>query len=99
LKTRKTFYIASVELYQVKAFDGSILTKEGELGWLGECEWGPQVFCSKTSAVEFKTKPTSATLKEYDGKPWFCRIKPDTLKVYQVTEEVTKHVHRDEYLL
>lgn len=99
MKTKETYFIASVKLYQIKTVTGGILTKDGETGWLGECEWGPQVVSSEESATQFKTKPTASILGEYDGMPWYCRIKPDSLKVYKVTEETTKIVHKDRYLL
>jgi hypothetical protein len=95
MRATEEYYIACVKAAQVKAYNGSILTKEGTTLWLGESDGYPQLSTNKNWATKFKQAPKNIELSKYDGMPWYCRIKPDTLKVYKVSKEV---VHTEKYI-
>jgi hypothetical protein len=84
----ETYYIVEVMLKQCKAYDGSILTKKGKVGYLSHTEEGgewPTISGRKTEAVKFDKPPTTAEVAKWDGMPWYCNI--DSHKVIEVTEK------------
>jgi hypothetical protein len=83
-----TYYIASVELYEVKAFDGTVLKKDGEIAWLGESN-GYAAIGSKGDAKHFSIPIDEKIAAAWAGMPWYCQPKPGTLKNFKVTEVKT----------
>lgn len=100
MKTEEEYYLVSVELQQVKAHDGSTLTKDGETGWLGITDdHYPQIYSAKGWAKQFKEFPNLSDIGKWDGMPWYCRIKPDSSKVYKVQTTKTVTETREEVQL
>ena len=87
-ESEKTYYIASVECYEVRAYDGLILTHDGERVWLGTDQGFSQCFRGESSAKHFK-HPDDFDVKNWDGMPWNYRLKPGTLEITKVTEVKT----------
>ncbi len=86
-----TYYIASVLLKEARAFDGTVMTKDNAIGWLGESDDWPQVYDTKSWAKKFQyPDEIIKRYKEWDGMPWFCKMKPDTLKIYKITTTYTE---------
>jgi len=88
-RTEKEFYIVRCTLREVKAYDGSILTKQGTpavLGWTPEGGGFPEVHGEHDSAHEFKEPPTPETIARWDGMPWYSRIEPGSARVLKVRE-------------
>ena len=83
-ESEKTYYIASVECYEVKSYDGLILTRDGERVWLGTDQGFSQCFRSESLAKHFKHP--NFNVKNWDGMPWNCRLKPGTLEITKVIE-------------
>lgn len=71
-RTERTYFIASVRCREAKAIDGRIMAKEDELVWLGN------QFSSKD---EVKRR-----WMRWSGNPWWHKFKPDSLRIYRVTE-------------
>ena len=84
----KTFYIASAECREVKAFDGKILTQDGTVIWLGMSEGYASCGRGKGSAKRFES-PDDIHAKKWDGMPWWYRLKEGSLKIYKVVETKT----------
>lgn len=90
-----TYYIVSARCYQVKSVTGSVLTKEDEEVWLGSSDGYPQWCRGKLGADHF-SRPNSARAAaiQSDGMPWYCRIKPDSVRVFKAdrrtVEEITE---------
>jgi hypothetical protein len=83
------YYIVSAKCYEVKSYDGKVLTKDNETVWLAEGDWGVQCERGKGWAKKFKTPPTKSEIKSWDGMPWYYRLKPNSEKVYKVKSSVT----------
>ena len=87
------YYIVSVRCRQVKAYDGSILTKEDEVVWLGFDDGYIQCQRVKSQAHHFKDLIALDSSK-WDGMPWYCRLKAGTQLIFKVRE--THIVERSE---
>lgn len=85
-ETVKTYFIASAKCREVKAFDGSVLTEDDSEVWLGMDEGYAQCFAGKSSAHKFKEPPTNKEAASWDGMPWYCRLKPGSLRVFKVVD-------------
>lgn len=87
---RETYWIASALCREVKAFDGSVMTPEDKLVWLGWSNEGggwPSVDENKNRAHHFKSAEAARKeAKSWDGMPWWYRLKPGTLKVFKIEE-------------
>jgi hypothetical protein len=92
---KETYYIVEVILKEVKSYDGSILTKENSVGYLGESSGYGTVQTSKEWATKFETIPDTKKVSQYDGMPWYCRIKSH--KVIKVEEEFI-HNRKETYV-
>lgn len=88
----KEYYIVSVELREVKAYDGHVLTHEGKIGWLGVEQGYPQVESNKRHAHKFDKPPDKPAIAKWDGMPWYYRIIPDSEIIYKVIERTSHEV-------
>lgn len=93
----KEYYIVSVKLQQVKAFDGHILTNEGDIGWLGKDNGYAQITNTKSHAYKFDRKPDKPAIAYWDGMPWYKRIIPDSVIIYKVREKFV-HAYEEEVI-
>lgn len=85
-ETTEVFYIASARCREVKNADGSVRTKENAEVWLGMSDGYPSGG-SKAHAHKFATpEEIRRSWTEWDGMPWWYRLKPDSLKILRVTE-------------
>jgi hypothetical protein len=87
------YYIVSVDLKKVTGVNGNALTLEGAVGWLSMTEdCYPKIQTLKALAKKFKEKPNLNGLNDWDGMPWYCRIKPGSAKIYKVqtTKTITE---------
>lgn len=88
----KEGFIASARCYQVKYANGSVATEENTEVWLGmsrdqyyQCER------SLKCAYVFETKEqVLRRWKDWDGMPWYFRLKPDSLTIYRYSLETVK---------
>lgn len=85
------YYIVSVKCRQMKAYDGSILTQEGDEVWLGESE-GYRQLGTKACAIKYHNIPSQYEINKFDGMPWYNRMIPDSQKVFKV-----KHTKISQY--
>lgn len=82
-------FVASVRCYQVKAYDGTVLTKEDTVAWLSVEEGYYQLTEAKSRAKVFSNKEEiTRSAHRWDGMPWYYRMKPDTLTIHDVTGDV-----------
>jgi hypothetical protein len=86
--TSSEYYIVSVELHEVKSLNGSILTHDGTVAWLGIRD-GWQVLEGAGSAHHFKEKPTLEKIAKWDKSTWYKVMKHGTAKVYKINRTVT----------
>lgn len=71
----------------MKAFDGSVLTKDDTEVWIGETDGYPSAERSRSTAKRFKSEEAvRAAALLSDGMPWYFRFKEGTLKIFKVTE-------------
>lgn len=84
----ETYYIVSVKLREVKAFNGDIITREGTEGWLGEDSEYPSIYTNKRWAKKFTKPLKKSEVASYDGMPWFHRIIPGSVIIHEIA--VTK---------
>ena len=93
----KTYYIACARCREVKAYDGSILTKDDTIAWLGYDDGYSACQRNKSSAHHFKTAEEipEKSLK-HDGMPWFFQLKPGTLEIFRVEVETKRRKFRGE---
>lgn len=82
------YFIASVQCYQVKAFNGNVMIKEDCTAWLSEDRGYPELSSRKRDARHFNEPISEEDLKKWDGMPWYYRIKPGTLQVFEVYRKV-----------
>ena len=98
-KTVREYYIVRVTFRQVKAVNGSVLTKEDETGVLdmttgdyagyAECRRAP---ADSVSGHHFKSPPSMSEVMKWDGMPWYYRIK--TAEVVKVNEVEVRSLDR-----
>lgn len=89
--SKRTYYIVEVTCREMRAYDGSIVTKEDSkayLGWSHEGGGWPSIDREKKYAKQFDHIPTKKEISQWDGMPWYYVIK--TAKVIPV-EEVKIH--------
>ncbi len=80
------YHIACFEMQEVRALDGSIITKDGTLGWLAVNDGYYVVTTAKGGAYHFDKPISVKEAAKWDGMPWYHRGKPGTLKHFKVTE-------------
>lgn len=80
----------------MKALSGSVMTKEGETLWFGESDGYPQLYTTESWAKKFKEKPTLKELAKWDGMPWYHRLQPGVIRIYEIEEKVTREYSRKE---
>lgn len=81
----ETYYIVECLNREVKAYDGSVLTKENSVTYLSTDSGYYSHTRESKYAEKFKTPPTREVVAQYDGMPWYNRIKSH--RVIKVTEE------------
>ncbi len=90
--TEEIYYKASARMQEVKAFNGSILTHDDDVRWLGESDGYPEL------GAGFKKFDSPEQIRHdahrWDGMPWYCRMKPGSLRIVKVTER--RHFERIE---
>jgi hypothetical protein len=84
----KKQYIAYAKCYSMKAYDGSMMTKEDTVVYLGESEGYAQLGTGRASAKRFETPQAARDYAlQSDGMPWYFRMKPDTLVIEDVSQD------------
>ncbi len=80
----ETYYTACVRLERVVGGFGTVLTDDDGIGWLGEDSGYNQVY---STPFPWSAKSLSRFLRpqDWDGMPWYCKIKPGTLQVFKHT--------------
>jgi hypothetical protein len=88
------FFTASAETFEVKAFDGSILTTDSTIVWLAEESGYPTCSREPTRAKRFNCSADAIREQssKWDGMPWYFRLKPGSLRIYAVAETVTTQI-------
>jgi hypothetical protein len=95
--TNSEYYIASALCFQTKAFDGSIMTEENTMVWFCYSEGYQQCTTSKKQAHHFKCiEKIKDKVKTFDGMPWYYRLKPETLRIFKITESITIEYNEEE---
>ena len=82
-------FIARAECREVKAFDGTVLTGDGEVVTLAVSDGYPQCNrgASRGHAFVFRTADDArAKAKNWNGMPWYFQLKPGTLRIFEVVE-------------
>jgi hypothetical protein len=99
-RKEEEYYIVSAKCREMKYFDGTIATKEDEVVWLGLSDGYPACG-AKGSASRFKSLKDATNLKvaNWDGMPWWYRLKPGTLKIYHVSKVVVEDYREEEVKL
>lgn len=96
---KKRGFIVSCRSYEIRGGGNKIVTEEDTEFWLhfdneggGWYQWGH----SEDKAYWFATmKKAHRIALDNDGMPYWCRIKPNTLKVYDLTKEtITKETKK-----
>lgn len=92
-------FVIQVVCKEVKAYDKSILTKDGATAWVSEIDggWVPATgyFCDEIpkEILSFRTYQSAEKFaKKWDGHPWYCV--PKSFKIFEVkavTKEVFSH--------
>jgi len=106
MKSTTVHYIASARCFEailkppdiVAGQRGSVLTQDDTLVWLGEQAGYPESSTQKSWAKKFATEQAArGYFKVVDGKPWFRKLKPGSVKIYKIvhTEEWTEEEVQD----
>lgn len=83
----KSYFIARARCYEVKAADGSVITAEDVEVTLAMDDGYPVCTRGKCGTYGFNTIAEAyEKWTKWDGMPWYFRLKPDSLRVYKVTE-------------
>lgn len=98
--TERKYFIVRVTFKQVKAVDGSVMTKEDETGVLSmttgdyagyyECRRAP---ADAIGGHHFDAAPTMKAVMKWDGMPWYFRIK--NAEVIEVNEVEVRSLDRE----
>lgn len=89
----ENYWLVRFTLREVRAFNGSVLTKEGSFGYPVISDGYPQICKSSNGSFggrKFSEKPDIKLLEKWDGMPWYCRI--SSCDVINVVRKVTKTV-------
>lgn len=92
------YYIVEATLKEVKAFNGKVLTPEGKKEWLCISEGYPSFTTNEAVAKKFDEPPSRDHVANWDGMPWYCRIKG--YRTHHIVRETTITTTReivDEY--
>ncbi len=88
---REEYYIACACCMRTTTARGRPLIDDGTVAWLGEDDKGEPY--NKIERREAKRFLSNAEAQEWarasDRKPWWFWFKPESLKVYRVTQTVT----------
>lgn len=84
----KKQFIAYAKCYPVKAYNGSMMTRDDTVVYLGESEGYAQLQTGRASAKRFETPAAAkAYALQSDGMPWYFQLKPGTLVIEDVSQE------------
>jgi len=90
--TTDSYHIASVRCHQMKYGDGSVVIEDDSEVWLSVSGSHPTCHQSKSNARRFRADEVSGIkgrIAQWDGMPWYYRIKPGTLRIFKVTRKET----------
>jgi hypothetical protein len=94
---KETYFIASASCYEVKFFDGTIATNENEIMWLAKIGELPTCSPHKNLAYNFSSvDEIKLCAKKWDGMPWYCRLKPDTLRIFKIIKTTIEEYTEEE---
>jgi hypothetical protein len=79
------YFIVEATLKEVKAYDGSVLTREDEVRWLSMSDGYPSFSRNAKDAHRFASQPTKKFIASWDGMPWYCRMK--STRIFRVKRE------------
>jgi hypothetical protein len=84
----QTYFIAKATCIEMKAFDGSVITKEGTEVLFGMSEGYPSLSPTHRGGGHRFASPEEARrlASKWDGMPWYYRLKNGSLRVFKVTE-------------
>lgn len=91
-------FIAGGACYEVKAFNGKIMTHDGDVVYVTSHEGYNQLTRIKESAKTFQTvEEARNALGGADGHPWYYKLKPETGFVQDVSDDLHR-MSKDELI-
>jgi hypothetical protein len=88
------YYVASARCREVKFYNGHIAAHEDEVVWLGISDGYPS--CGPRGSAHHFKDIKDIVAKNWDGMPWWNRLKPGSLRIYHVYDVVIKEYREEE---